>query len=178
MKAIRRVFLVILGLLMMGTGIFFLLATFLPLGGYGTGILDLYGQTVLLYAGGALAVAGLIPLLLGFSPPHQKRPEALLQTGEFGEVRITLNALENMVLRVVQQMRGIRDSSRRVVYTPHGLVVYLQVKVLPDQKLPDLTGELQSNVKNYLEEITGIIVSEVKVNVENIILDQVPVKVK
>ena len=101
-----------------------------------------------------------------------------MQAGEFGEVNITLAALENMVLRVVQQMRQVRDSSRRVEYTPHGLVVYLKVKVLPDQKLPGLTAELQNNVKNYLEEIAGIAVSEVKVKVENIILDQVPVKVK
>ncbi len=178
MKAITRVFLVLLGLLMIGTGIFLLLATFLPLGGYGTHILKLYGQTVLLYAGGALALAGLIPLLLGSSRPQQKKPEALLRVGEFGEVYITLNALENMVLRVVQRMRGIRDSSRSVAYTPHGLVVYLKVKVLPDQNLPELTGELQNNVKNYLEESTGMFVNEVRVSVENIILDQVPVKVK
>ena len=65
-----------------------------------------------------------------------------------------------------------------MTYTPQGLVVYLHVKVLPDQKLPDLTSELQNNVKNYLEETTGIIVNEVIVSVENIILDQVPVKVK
>ncbi len=177
MKAIRRLLLVILGLLMIGTGIFLLLASFYPLGRYGIYILGLYGQTVPLYAGGALSLIGLIPFILGVSP-SKKKPEAVLQTGALGEVRITLHALENMVLRVVQQMRGIRDSSRRVIYTPQGLVVYLHVKVLPDQKLPDLTGELQNNVKNYLEEITGIIVSEVKVNVENIILDKVPVKVK
>lgn len=177
MKAIRRVLLVILGLLIIGTGVFLLLATFQPAGRPGANLLKLYGQTALLSVGGALAVIGLILLLLGISP-LQKKAAAVLQTGELGEVRITMDALENMVLRVVQQMRGIRDSSRKVVYTPHGLVVYLHVKVLPDQKLPDLTGELQYKVKNYLEEITGIIVSEVKVDVENIILDQVPVKVK
>ncbi len=170
--------LVILGLLMMGTGIFLLLALVLPLGGYGARILHFGGQTALLYAGGALVVAGLIPLLLGSAPDRRKKPEALMQAGEFGDVHITLDALENMVLRVVQQMREVRDSNRRVEHTPQGLVVYLKVKVLPDQKLPGLTGELQANVKSYLEETTGINVSEVKVRVENIILDQVPVKVK
>ena len=178
MQTMRRIVLAILGLMMTGTGIFLLLATFLPLGGYGAGILTLYGSTVLLYAGGALTAAGIIPLLLGFSAPRQKRPEAPLQKGEFGDVGVTLHALENMVLRVVQQVRGIRESSRNVSYTEKGLVVRLQVKVLPDQKLPELTGELQGKVKQYLEEITGLVVSEVNVKVENIILDQVPVKVK
>lgn len=179
MKAITRVILVLLGLLMMGTGLFLLLSTFAPLGGYGAHILELYGQTVLLYAGGALALAGLILLLLGFSrPQQQQKPEALLRVGEFGDVYITLSALENMVLRVVQRMRGIRDSSRSVTHSPEGLVVYLKVKVVPDQNLPDLTEELQSSVKKYLEESTGMFVSTVRVSVENIILDQVPVKVK
>ncbi len=178
MKAMTRLLLILLGLLMIGTGIFLLLATIMPLGGYGAQILKLYGRTVLLYAGGALVPAGLIPLLLGFSRPQRKKPETLLRVGEFGEVYITLSALENMVLRVVQRTRGVRDSSRSVIYTPQGLMVYLRVKVLPDQNLPDLTGELQSSVKTYLEESTGMFVSEVRVSVESIILDQAPVKVK
>ncbi len=178
MEAIRRVLLVLLGLLVLGTGIFLLGAIYMPLGGYGSGLLGLYGRNALLYAGGALTVAGLIPILIGFSSPPRPKPDTLLHVGEFGEVSITLSALENMVLRVLQQVRGIRDSSRSVARTPQGLVVYLVVRVLPDQNLPELAGELQRQVKEYLEEITGIIVSEVKVKVENIILDQVPVKVK
>lgn len=177
MKSIRRVLLIILGVLMMGTGIFVLLATFQPLGRAGAYLSGNYGQTALLSVGAVLMITGLIPLLTGIFPP-KKQPGTVLQAGELGEVRITLIALENMVLRVIQQSRGIRGSRRKVVSTPQGLVVYLQVKVLPDQNLPELTGELQGRVKNYLEEITGIIVSEVKVNVENIILDQVPLKVK
>ncbi|HOA35308.1 MAG TPA: alkaline shock response membrane anchor protein AmaP [Bacillota bacterium] len=177
MKAVRRLLLVILGLLMIGTGFFLLLEIFYPLGRLSAIFPGFYRQDVVFYAGGALLLLGFIPLVLGVSP-SKKKPETVLQTGALGEVRISLLALENMVLRVVQQMRGIRDSSRRVTYTPQGLVVYLHVKVLPDQKLPDLTSELQNNVKNYLEETTGIIVNEVIVSVENIILDQVPVKVK
>lgn len=76
MKAMTRLVLILLGLLMIGTGIFLLLATVMPLGGYGAHILKLYGRTVLLYAGGALVPAGLIPLLLGFSRPsgRSRRP--------------------------------------------------------------------------------------------------------
>ncbi|HOB28345.1 MAG: alkaline shock response membrane anchor protein AmaP [Dethiobacteria bacterium] len=177
MKSIRRVLLIVLGVLIMGTGIFLLLATVHPLGGTGLYLMHRYGQTVLLLVGGALTVIGLILLLMGIFP-SKKQPETVLQTGDLGEVRITLNALENMVLRVVQQKKEIRGSKRKVVSTPRGLVVYLQVKVAADQNLPELSSELQRDVKNYLEEITGIVVSEVKVNIENIILEQVPLKVK
>ncbi|NLA10722.1 MAG: alkaline shock response membrane anchor protein AmaP [Firmicutes bacterium] len=177
MKFIARLFLVILGLLVTGTGVFLLLATAHPIGALGYYLMRSYEQTALLCVGGALALVGLIPLIIGFSPP-KKKPATMLQSGELGEVRITLSALENMVLRVVQQSRWIRDSSRRVRATPQGLVIDLKIKVVADENLPVLTGELQKNVKEYLEEITGIIVSEVQISVQSVVLDQVPLKVK
>lgn len=177
MKAISRFFLVILGLLVTGTGVFLLLVTVHPFGHLGYYLMRHYEQTVLLCVGGALALLGLIPLIIGLSPP-KKRPGTVLQSGDLGEVRITLSALENMVLRVVQQNRWIRESSRRVLATPQGLVVDLKIKVVADENLPVLTGELQKNIKEYLEGITGIIVSEVKIGVQSVVLDQVPLKVK
>ena len=105
MKAVRRLLLVILGLLMIGTGFFLLLEIFYPLGRLSAIFPGFYRQDVVFYAGGALLLLGFIPLVLGVSP-SKKKPETVLQTGALGEVRISLLALENMVLRVVQQMRG------------------------------------------------------------------------
>lgn len=177
MSFIRRALLVIVGLLLTGTGIFILLATAHPIGWAGYYLAQHFEEVVLLFAGGALGLLGLILLVVGFFPP-KKEPEALVYSGDLGAVHVTRVALENMVLRVVQQTKGVRGSSRRVLATPQGLVVNLEIKVAVDQNLPDLTGALQKEIKDYLEEITGIIVSEVKVKVENIILDQVPMKVK
>jgi uncharacterized alkaline shock family protein YloU len=72
----------------------------------------------------------------------------------------------------VQQTQGIKDVSRQVSFTPDGLVVRVKIRVMPDVPLPGLINELQSKTKEYLEEITGIVVHEVKVMVENIIVDQ------
>ncbi len=177
MKSFLRAFLVIVFLLITGTGIFLMLAPTHPIGEIGYYLMHNYGETFLLAVGGALALIGLVSLLISLFPA-KKQPGTVLQNGEFGEVRITLSALENMVLRVVQQVRGVRGSSRRVDATPQGLVVYLQLKVAADQNLPDLTGELQRKIKEYLEESTGIIVSEVRINVQSVVLDQVPLKVK
>lgn len=177
MKPIRRALLIIFGLLLVGTGLFPVLAPVHPIGRAGY-YLHYHFDPLFLYAlGGAVAIIGLIPLLGGLLPPR-KQPETVLRVGELGEVRISLEALENMVLRVVQQNRGIRGSSRRVHATPHGLVVHLRIKAAADQNLPELTGALQAGIKEYLEEATGIVVSEVRISVENIVLDQVPLKVK
>lgn len=177
MKFIRRALLIVAGLLVTGTGIFLLLTPAHPIGEIGYHLMHRYDSNVLLFGGGALALLGLIPLLLGIFPPG-KPPETLLQQGDLGEVRITLNALENMVLRVVQRTKEVRGSNRRVLATPQGLVVSLQIRVAADQNLPALTEELQKEIKEYLEGVTGMLVGEVRVKVEDIIIDQVPLKVK
>lgn len=177
MKFIRRAFLVILGLLLTGTGFYAVLVTFYPLGSVGRYLVQHLEQIHLLFAGGIVALIGLILLVVGFLPA-KKQPEALVQADELGEVRVTREALENMVLRVVQRTKEVRGSYRSVQATPQGLAVHLEIKVAVDQNLPDLTGALQKEIKEYLEEITGILVSEVRIKVENIILEQVPLKVR
>ena len=115
-------------------------------------------------------------LSLGLRSSKPAVPDNILQTSEHGEIRIAVVAVENMVLRVVQQTNGVKDNGRRVSHTPDGLVIQIKIKVMPDLALPDLVNELQARTKSYIEEITGLIVHEVRVLVENIILDQVPMK--
>ncbi|HHW74769.1 MAG TPA: Asp23/Gls24 family envelope stress response protein, partial [Firmicutes bacterium] len=67
---------------------------------------------------------------------------------------------------------------RRVLATPQGLTVTLGIRAAADENLPALTEELQKKIKEYLEGVTGIAVAEVRVKVEDIIIDQVPLKVK
>jgi len=77
-----------------------------------------------------------------------------------------------MVLRVVQQINGIKDISRKAVFTNEGFIINIKIGVKPDVALPDLISDLQARTKEYIEEITGIKVLEVKVNVENIDTEQ------
>jgi uncharacterized alkaline shock family protein YloU len=176
-KVLARLVLVLLGLLLIGTGLYILaVSADLDLAG-GAALAGLADKPVLAAIGAGFLLAGLILISLGFRSP-KKTPGTVLQVSEFGEIRIAIVAIENMVLRVVQQNKGVRDISRRVFATPQGLVINMRLRVVPDLQLPDLISELQGKVKSHIEEITGIFVQEVKVMVENIVLDQVPVKVK
>ena len=144
--------------------------------GLGTSLMELAGDPVAAVVGGGLLLIAVILLSLGLRSTGKPVPDSVLQTGELGEIRITIAAMENMVLRVVQQIQGVKDGGRRVYPSPEGLVVQVKIKVMPDLELPGLVSELQEKVKGYLEQITGLVVHEVRVLVENIILDQVPSK--
>ncbi len=172
MKTVARILLVFLGLLLIGGGLFLLAASFNLFPEYCANLLNWAGETVLLIAGGITALIGLILLSLGLRSPGKKVGNAVLKGSEFGEVLISISAIENMVLRVVQKTQGIKDVSRQVTFGTDGLLVRVKIRVMPDVALPDLVSGLQSEIKTYVEEITGIVVHEVKVMVDNIITDQ------
>lgn len=171
MKTLARILLVFLGLLFIGGALFLLAFNYDFIPGLAVETPAWAGENILLAVGAALLLIALILLALGFRP-SKKVGNAVLKGSEFGEVLISITAVENMVLRVVQQTKGIKDAGRKVVFTPDGLVVRVRITVMPDVSLPGLINDLQSRAKDYLEEITGITVHEVKVMVENVNMDQ------
>ncbi len=175
MKKVVRAVLVFLGLLFIGAALFLLAVNFRLISGITVSLPGWANETILLAAGAVFLLLALIALSIGLRS-SKKIGNAVIKGSEYGEVLISITALENMVLRVVQQTQGIKDVSRQVNYTTDGLVVRIHIRVMPDVPLPDLTSGLQAKTKEYLEEITGVVVHEVKVHIDNIIVDQASVK--
>ncbi|MGB9867031.1 MAG: alkaline shock response membrane anchor protein AmaP [Bacillota bacterium] len=85
-----------------------------------------------------------------------------------GEVRVSLDAVEALVKRVVRQIDGVRDV-KALVTTGSGLVdVELRVAVSPEVSIPGTSEDIQSAVKNQVRNVVGVNVGSVKVYVENI----------
>ena len=171
MNTVAKVILIFFGLLFIGGALLLLAIYFNLIPGLVIALPAWAADNVLLAIGSVFLLIALIFLSFGLRS-SKKIGNAVLKGSEYGEVLISITALENMVLRVVQQTQGIKDVSRHVSFTPDGLVVKVRIRVMPDVPLPGLINEVQSKTKEYLEEITGIVVHEVKVMVENIIVDQ------
>lgn len=175
MKKVVRAVLVFLGLLFIGAALFLLAVNYRLIPGITVSLPGWANETILLATGAGFLLLALVALSIGLRS-SKKIGNAVIKGSEYGEVLISITALENMVLRVVQQTQGIKDVSRQVNYTTDGLVVRIHIRVMPDVPLPDLISGLQSKTKEYLEEITGVVVHEVKVTIDNIIVDQASVK--
>ena len=104
---------------------------------------------------------------------RQETIESLTQTGPLGEVCISFKAIENLVLKATRNVSGVRDIQTRIVNTEAGLVIYLRASTVPDEKIPQLTAELQTAVKEYVESSTGATVAEIKVLIENVASDTI-----
>ena len=99
---------------------------------------------------------------------REERQKSINSQGELGEYRITFTALENLVLQSAAEVKGVRDTKTRLSQSDGGLVIYLRLTTVPDTKVPELVDEIQKNIKEYVEEISGITVAEVKVLIDNI----------
>jgi len=85
-----------------------------------------------------------------------------------GAIRITLPALENLVLKSAQSVHGVRDVKPLLTNLPDGLAISLKVQVAPDINIPKVIEELQKTVKDYLSKTAGITVQEIHVAVTKI----------
>ncbi|MBU7007637.1 alkaline shock response membrane anchor protein AmaP [Phosphitispora fastidiosa] len=98
-----------------------------------------------------------------------KRPaQAVVQETGMGQVRVSVDALENMVRRVTAQIKGVRDVKPRVACLPEGVSVFLHVSMAPETNIPGTSDEIQQKVAAYIEEIAGIKVQAVKILVKSV----------
>lgn len=91
------------------------------------------------------------------------------QRTEFGDIRISIETVENLSLKAAGRTRGVKDLKSRVRVNQSGLEIVIRTVVDGETSIPDLTEEMQGNVKSYIEEITGIPVASVTVFVANIV---------
>jgi uncharacterized alkaline shock family protein YloU len=128
-----------------------------------------------------ILVVGVLLIALAASGRGVKQREAqttkeggnIVSFTEIGEVRISFKAVESMVLAAARKVNGIREVTTRIDAVEQGLIVYMRVKTIPDIPIPALVGELQTKVRDYVQENSGTNISEVKVLVENIAQDKI-----
>ncbi|WP_066637577.1 alkaline shock response membrane anchor protein AmaP [Desulfolucanica intricata] len=99
---------------------------------------------------------------------HRKKGKhAIINENSLGQVRISLQALVNLVEKIVLEEAGIRQVKPKVIEEPAGISININVVVTPDIKVPEITNILQQRVKEYVFNVTGITVNNIKVVVEN-----------
>mgnify|MGYP000852637942 FL=1 len=172
MGAGKRFILAVLGILALLCSVFLILATLGVLDGTALfSVFKLYritGNLQYTVLGFVILLIGVILLAFSMQSAERKEGGTIVSFTEIGEVRISFKAIENMVLAASRKVKGIREVSTRISYTEQGLVIYLRIKVLPDIVIPELTSKLQAAVKDYVEEICGSGVAEIKILIEDI----------
>ncbi|GAA0135671.1 hypothetical protein YSY43_25110 [Paenibacillus sp. YSY-4.3] len=122
----------------------------------------------------AISVAALLFLLsIRFFYISIKRDRGSLpsidQRTEYGDIQISVETIENLSLKAASRVRGIRDVKTRIRITDSGLEIIVRALVDGETSIPELTGEVQKQVHDHVEDITGIPVSYVSVYIANLV---------
>ncbi len=116
-----------------------------------------------------LFIASIRIIFSGFSRKTSKTEGPYLITrNEYGDVVIYASTIVGLVQHVVEKFSGINNIKTRVNLSEGQVKIELTGDVLPEISIPEVTKELQSMVKEYIENATGAKVSEVKVMANNV----------
>ncbi|MFF2482055.1 alkaline shock response membrane anchor protein AmaP [Paenibacillus sp. NPDC058071] len=91
------------------------------------------------------------------------------QRTDYGDIRISIETIENLALKAASKHKGVKDLRARVRATDAGLDIVLRAVVDGEGSIPTLTEDIQRSVKGHIEEIAGIPVMNVAVFVANVI---------
>jgi len=120
-----------------------------------------------------MGITGIILFLLSFAlfigvfRPKPVRNTVVHET-PLGSIKITLAALDNLVIKAARSVQGIREVKAYIKAQQNYVSIQLTVQVQPDLNIPQMTEELQKKVKEYLTKTTGINVHDVRVIVNRI----------
>ncbi|GAB2692939.1 alkaline shock response membrane anchor protein AmaP [Paenibacillus thermoaerophilus] len=94
------------------------------------------------------------------------------QRTDVGDIRISLDTVENLALKAASRQRGLKDLKARISVSESGIDIVIRTLVDGETSIPELTEETQRAVKQHVEDITGIPVSSVGVYVANVVPSQ------
>jgi Uncharacterized protein conserved in bacteria len=132
-----------------------------------------YGDVQWVQAAGAIVGVVLFLISLRLFYISVKRSgstsQSIDQRNEFGDIRISMETVENLALKAAAKHRGLKDLRARITISEAGLDIVIRTVVDGDSSIPALTEEIQRSVKGHVEDITGIPVAGVSVYVANVV---------
>jgi len=115
-----------------------------------------------------LAALFLVVGLLLFFRPREKKEYSYLAPSKWGEVRVTYEALQEIIARSAMAIVGVRHVQASLRQMEDGLEIKVVAHLSPDLVIPETSVALQEQVQKDVEHFTGIRVSEVKVLVRSL----------
>jgi len=93
---------------------------------------------------------------------------------EIGEYKVSLHAIENIVLAESRRISGIKVLKTPVSKQENGVFVTVKASAMMDENIPELSKTVQDRVKQAIEKSTEIPVLEVKVLFTDIFVPNKP----
>lgn len=115
-----------------------------------------------------LVLAGIRLFWLSIIKPDRGGRYVVLTESAMGQTRVSIQAMENLAVKVVSQINGVREVKSRIVTVTQGVGIQIQAVVTPDINIPEVSENIQNLVKERVLAVTGVTVKSVAVTIKNI----------
>jgi len=94
---------------------------------------------------------------------------SVVQKTSFGEIKISIESIKRLTLKVVKGMGEIAETRPEVIILKSGGInIDLHLSVKQDVNIPELSEKVQRKLKEYLLETSGIETKQIKIHVDKI----------
>lgn len=94
--------------------------------------------------------------------------QPVIHETSMGEVRISLDAVENLIRKTARSIKGVREIKVVVTHGKDGLHVFLSGTISPEVSIPEVSEEIQGSVRQYVKRVVGVDLIDIRLEVENI----------
>lgn len=85
-----------------------------------------------------------------------------------GRVKVSLDAIEGLVGRLIRAQPGVKDARAVVVSTDHGLTIRVHATVGPELSISESSEDMQRAVQEQVKQVVGVAVERVLIDVVRI----------
>ena len=128
-------------------------------------------SSIVLWQRAAVVAGCTVLLLLGLSGigllfRRRRDKGVVVQHTEYGDMSISMKAMENMVRKCVEAHPELNVNHTRIYHSRGGVCVDLKITLLNGVNIPLTVNALQKQIKQYITSCSGVDVEEVRVMVE------------
>ncbi len=152
--------LVAIGLFVFGIGVFPVKMAL----SFFEGPFELWQRAVMVVVSLVLFGLGVHGISLLFRRGREK--DFIIQHTEFGDMSISMKAMESMVNKCVDAHQELSVTSTRIHHGREGVVVDIKIMLASGVNIPLTVNALQKQIKQYITSCSGVEVQQVRVMVE------------
>ncbi|ADQ14826.1 alkaline shock response membrane anchor protein AmaP [Halanaerobium hydrogeniformans] len=102
----------------------------------------------------------------------KKIKQTKLLSSESGDISITIAALSNLIKDRVNERKKLEDISIKLDESDAGLTIILSGRLTVPGDLPSISENIQRDLKEYIEQTTGIKVAKVQISINDVKKDK------
>jgi len=128
---------------------------------------NLFNQIILGLIGVLLIILAIY--LIWKKGQYNKEDLSITQKTSFGEIKISINSIKHLTLKVIKGMGEIKEARPEInILKTGGINIDLHLSVKQDVNIPELSEKIQRKLKEYLLETGGIETKEIKIHIDKI----------